>query len=47
MDYTGYKVFKTLARQELQDYAMTIDMAKEISMFQRNEKGKEARQYFI
>lgn len=29
------------------DHAMTIDMAKEISMLQRNEKGKEARQYFI
>lgn len=30
-----------------QDFAMTIDMAKEISMIQRNEKGKQARQYFI
>jgi phage anti-repressor protein len=29
------------------DHAMTIDMAKEISMLQRNEKGKIARQYFI
>lgn len=29
------------------DYEITIDMAKEISMIQRNEKGKEARQYFI
>jgi gas vesicle protein len=26
---------------------MTIDMAKEISMIQRNERGKQARQYFI
>lgn len=26
---------------------MTIDMAKEISMIQRNDKGKQARQYFI
>lgn len=26
---------------------MTLDMAKEISMIQRNEKGKQARQYFI
>ncbi|MFS0878059.1 ORF6C domain-containing protein [Solibacillus isronensis] len=30
-----------------QDHALKIDMAKEISMIQRNEKGKEARQYFI
>ena len=30
-----------------QDYVMTIDMAKEVSMIQRNEKGKQARQYFI
>ncbi len=29
------------------DYQITIDMAKEISMLQRNEKGKQARQYFI
>ncbi len=29
------------------DHEMTIDMAKEISMLQRTEKGKQARQYFI
>ena len=32
---------------EIQDHAMNIDMAKELSMIQRTEKGKEARQYFI
>jgi len=29
------------------DHVLTIDTAKEISMIQRNEKGKQARQYFI
>lgn len=29
------------------DHHIKIDMAKEISMLQRNEKGKQARQYFI
>lgn len=33
--------------QDVVDHAIKIDMAKEISMIQRNEKGKEARQYFI
>ena len=29
------------------DHAMKLDMAKEVSMIQRNEKGKQARQYFL
>lgn len=29
------------------DHHITIDMGKEISMLQRNEKGKRARQYFL
>lgn len=33
--------------QSKKDAALTIDMAKEICMLQRNEKGKQARQYFI
>ena len=31
----------------IDDYALSIDCAKEISMLQRNDKGKRARQYFI
>ncbi|MGJ4126753.1 phage antirepressor KilAC domain-containing protein [Corynebacterium macclintockiae] len=30
-----------------QDQILTLDMAKEISMIQRTDKGKQARQYFI
>lgn len=29
------------------DYHLTLDMAKELAMVERNEKGKQARQYFI
>ncbi len=29
------------------DYLMKISMAKELSMLQRNERGKQAREYFI
>ncbi len=32
---------------EITDHILKMDMAKEISMIQRNEKGKQARQYFI
>lgn len=34
------------AREAL-DHIITLDMAKEISMIQRTDKGKQARQYFI
>lgn len=30
-----------------QDAEITLDMAKELCMLQRNEKGKQARQYFL
>lgn len=29
------------------EYTLTLDTAKELSMVERNEKGKQARQYFI
>ena len=29
------------------EYHITLDMAKELSMVERNEKGKQARKYFI
>jgi len=34
-------------KKALDDYALTIDCAKEIAMLQRTEKGKLARLYFI
>lgn len=33
--------------QDKTDHAIKLDMAKEISMLQRNEQGKKVRQYFI
>ncbi|ADQ83082.1 phage antirepressor KilAC domain-containing protein [Riemerella anatipestifer] len=47
IDYQGCEFFNTLANQTLKDYALTLDTAKEISMLQRSEKGKQARRYFI
>ena len=47
IDYVGCKEFNTLARQELQDYQLTIEMAKQICMIQRSEKGKQYREYFL
>lgn len=46
-DFTGCKTFNTLAHQELQDYDLSIDMAKEICMLQKNEKARKIRQYLI
>lgn len=46
-DYTGCKKFNTLAHQELQDYELSVDMAKQICMVQKNERAKAVRQYLI
>lgn len=49
-DFTSV-VFPTLvnngAQRDLDDFALTLDTAKEIAMLQRNEKGQQARRYFI
>jgi phage antirepressor protein len=49
-DFTSAKSFTLVnngAQREIDDYALTLDCAKEISMIQRSKKGKEAREYFI
>ena len=50
VDFTGVKSFTVVnngAKKELDNHLLKISMAKEISMLQRNEKGKQARLYFI
>lgn len=44
LESMGYESFGQQGRIE---YAISLDMAKELSMVERNEKGKQARQYFI
>lgn len=36
-----------MVTRTVDDAVLTIDMAKELCMIQRNEKGKQARQYFL
>ena len=45
-DRVRFEGNRTVTRT-IDDAAITIDMAKEICMLQRTEKGKQARQYFL
>jgi len=49
VDFTGLsqKSEKPQGGRPTVDHAMTLDMAKEVSMIQRTPKGKQAREYFI
>lgn len=50
---TDYRAYRQIGRHAngrdyaQTDYEITIDMAKELAMLQKTEKGKMARQYFI
>jgi len=49
-DYRAYRQISRHANgrdYEQTDYEITIDMAKELAMLQKTEKGKMARRYFI
>lgn len=41
------KMLESTGGRPSTDHIMTLDMAKEICMLARNEKGKQARQYFL
>ncbi len=38
---------KSTGGRQAKNYTLTLDMAKELAMVERNEKGKQARRYFI
>lgn len=46
ISFTGKRVKPQGGRPQV-NHALTLDMAKELSMIQRTKKGKQARQYFI
>ena len=45
-DFSSILTESTGGRQA-SDYVLTLDMAKELSMVERNDKGQQARRYFI
>ncbi|MDH5106486.1 antA/AntB antirepressor family protein [Lentilactobacillus diolivorans] len=46
ISFTGKRVKPQGGRPQV-NHALTLDMAKELSMIQRTDRGKQARQYFI
>jgi phage anti-repressor protein len=46
-DYTPYAYVHPQNKQELQDFWLTLDMAKEVAMISKAPKSKEVRKYLI
>ena len=46
LDFCSFLIESSGGRPKT-EYAVSMDMAKELSMVERNEKGKQARKYFI
>lgn len=52
VEHQDFEVFTEIGEnlrggRPIKEYVLTLDMAKEVSMVERNAKGKRARQYFI
>lgn len=48
IEYEDYEGFTLMVNgNEVQDFIVTLDMAKELTMLSRTKKGKEIRKYFI
>lgn len=46
-DFVSYSESSEKGGRPRVEYALSLDMAKELAMVERNEQGKKARQYFI
>lgn len=46
-DYSILNIANSNGGKDIQEYIVTMDMAKELSMLENNPKGKEFRKYFI
>ncbi|MGK9308843.1 antA/AntB antirepressor family protein, partial [Melissococcus plutonius] len=47
VDYTPYFEVHPQNKQQIQNYAMLLDMAKHLALQSQSKKGYEVRQYFI
>ena len=47
VDFVTYSEVSEKGGRPSQEYAITLDMAKELAMVERTEQGKQARRYFL